>query len=246
MYGDFAAVYDRLMGEVDYAAWAAHYHQLLSQRGVAEGALVLEAACGTGSLTIPLARHYQIQPSDLSQEMLSVAARKAREAGLSLPFARQDMRRLFAHRPAQAIICGCDGVNYLMGKADLRRFLDSAREALAPGGVLAFDMSSYYKLSQVLGNNTHGLREEDICYLWRNAWLPGSRKLSMALSIFVRQDEENWHLIEETQTQRAWQQDEVEEALQEAGFSAITCLGDMSMKKPAKQAQRLHFAAIRT
>ena len=246
MYGDFAAVYDRLMEDVDYAAWAAHYRDLLSRRGVPDGALVLEAACGTGSLTIPLARHYQVQPSDLSPEMLSVAAKKAREAGLILSFVRQDMRALSAHRPAQGLICGCDGVNYLLSKADLRRFLQSARQALAPGGVLAFDISSFYKLSQVLGNNTHGLREEDICYLWQNAWQPGSRKLSMALSIFVRRDEDNWRMIEEIQTQRAWRQEEVEAALQEAGFADIVCFGDMSLKKPAKQAHRLHFAATRT
>ncbi len=245
MYGEFAAVYDRLTQEVDYPAWAAHYQGMLAQRGVAAGSRVLEAACGTGNLTIHLARHYQLLPGDQSPEMLSVAALKARNAGLTLPFVRQDMRNLSAHRPAQAVVCGCDGVNYLLTKADLRRFLKSAWEVLAPGGVIAFDISSFHKLSQVLGHNTLGMKEEDICYLWRNAWQAGSRRLSMALSIFVKTPDGLWRLIEETQTQRAWLQEEVEEALEEAGFESAACYGDMTLGQPAKNARRLHFCATK-
>lgn len=245
MYGDFAAVYDRLMREVDYPAWADYYSGLLAARGVPEGALVMEAACGTGSLTIPLAGRYRMLPSDQSDQMLSRAALKAREAGLSLPFVKQDMRNLSAHRPAQALICGCDGVNYLLTLQDLRRFLMSARSALAPGGVLAFDISSRDKLSRVLGNNTLGLKEADICYLWQNAWQGGSGRLSMALTLFLRQGDESWRMIEENQTQRAWRREEIEQALQETGFSDIACYGGLTLKKPVKQAQRLHFAATR-
>ena len=47
MYADFA-VYDRLMQDVDYAAWAAFYMALLDSLGVSPGAAVAECACGTG------------------------------------------------------------------------------------------------------------------------------------------------------------------------------------------------------
>ncbi|MDD4080934.1 MAG: class I SAM-dependent methyltransferase [Eubacteriales bacterium] len=245
MYGDFAAVYDRLMREVDYPAWAEHYRSLLLARGVPEGARVLEAACGTGSLTIPLAQHYQLLPGDQSPEMLSRAALKAKDAGLSLPFIGQDMRALSAHGPVGAIVCGCDGVNYLLSPADLRRFLKSAYQVLAPGGAIAFDISSFYKLSQVLGSNTLGLKEEDICYLWQNAWQPRSRRLGMQLSIFTRQPEGLWRLIEETQTQRAWEEEEIVRALGEAGFEDIESFGGMTLNKPAPQDIRLHFAATK-
>ena len=105
MYTDFAGVYDRLMADVDYDAWAMHYRDLLSRCGVTDGAAVLEPACGTGNLSVRLARHYRLQPSDASVEMLSIAAKKARDAGLLLPFVHQDMRRLRAHPPADAVIC---------------------------------------------------------------------------------------------------------------------------------------------
>lgn len=245
MYGDFASVYDRLMGDVDYPVWGEYYHGLLNSRGVPEGALVMEAACGTGSLTLELAKRYQLLPSDQSEEMLGIAVAKARAQGHILPFVCQDMRELSAHRPAQALVAGCDGVNYLLSLKDLRRFLNSAHQALAPGGAIAFDISSHDKLSRVLGNNTLGIREEDICCLWQNAWQPASRRVSMALTIFTRQADMTWRMMEEHQAQRAWRQEEITKALTEAGFGDIACHGEMTLKKPAKNAQRLHFVATK-
>ena len=54
MYTAFASVYDRLMTGVDYQGWANFYHALMERYGIPRGK-VCECACGTGSLTIPLA-----------------------------------------------------------------------------------------------------------------------------------------------------------------------------------------------
>ena len=48
MYTAFASVYDRLMADVDYLAWARFYHELMERYGVPRGK-VCECACGTGS-----------------------------------------------------------------------------------------------------------------------------------------------------------------------------------------------------
>lgn len=243
MYGDFARVYDRLMAGVDYPAWALHYRSLLAGQGILEGSLLLEPACGTGSLTVELAQHYQVQPSDLSQEMLSVAAAKARTRGLNLHFLHQDMQTLRSHRPADAIVCACDGVNYLLTETALNRFLRSAFTALRPQGVLAFDVSSLDKLSRVLGNQPQLLRENDICYIWENAWQQDSRRLQLSLTLFERQADGRFLRIEEEQTQKAWAQEELVSALQAAGFEGIRCTGNFTMNPPTASTQRLHFTA---
>ena len=121
MYTAFASVYDRLMADVDYAAWAAYYRELLTARGVGGGALC-ECACGTGSLTLPLARQYDMIGVDLSGDMLAVAQDKARRAGLSIPFVQMDMRDFALHRPVDGVLCTCDGVNYLETDADIAAF----------------------------------------------------------------------------------------------------------------------------
>lgn len=245
MYGDFALVYDRLMADVDYDAWALHYQALLAQLGVPRGAVVLEAACGTGNLSLRLARTYQLLPSDLSDAMLSIAADKARAAGQRLVFIRQDMQSLRAHRPVDALVCGCDGVNYLLTPAALSRFLRSVHAALKPGGALAFDVSSPDKLRRVLGSNTQVLRGEEICYIWENAWDEARQQLQLSLSVFDRQPGGQYLRIEEEQLQRAWTQEELEDAMRAAGFANVRCFGNFSMDPPDKQAQRLHFTAIK-
>ena len=245
MYGEFAVVYDQLMADVDYDAWAAHYRTLLSARGVPEGAVVLEPACGTGSLTLRLARHYTVLPSDASEEMLSVAAKKSKAAGLSLTFIRQELRQLHAHCPADAVVCACDGVNYLLTDAALLGFLRSAYAALKPGGVLAFDVSSFDKLSRVLGSQPQVFRSNDLCYLWENAWNQRGSKLSLSLSVFIREEEGTYRRIDEEQVQRGWAEETLCTALTSAGFCGIQCYGNHTMSRPAVNAQRLHITAIR-
>jgi ubiquinone/menaquinone biosynthesis C-methylase UbiE len=243
MYADFALVYDRLMAEVDYDAWARHYAALLEQNGVSQGARVLEAACGTGNLTVRLAKTFQVQPSDLSQEMLSVAAGKAKAQGLSLAFVRQDMQSLASHRPQDAVIAGCDGVNYLLTDRELKRFLSSAYMVLKPGGVLAFDLSSEDKLRRVLGSQPQVLREDDICYIWDNAWQEDTRRLHLSLSIFEKLPTGAYRRIDEDQVQKAWTREQITRALEEAGFEGVACYGNFGFVAPEENAQRLFFTA---
>ena len=114
MYTAFAHVYDALMAQVDYDAWAEHYSRLMAECGVPARGKCVECACGTGNLTLPLRRvGYQMTGVDLSEEMIAAAMEKARKAGLDIPFVRQDMTALKVPGRVHAVLATCDGVNYL-------------------------------------------------------------------------------------------------------------------------------------
>ncbi len=245
MYTAFASVYDRLMAATDYDAWAGFYTKLLEWAGVPSGGLVAECACGTGSLTVPLARRYRMTGLDLSQDMLSIAARKARAAGLDIPLVCQDMRKMSLHRLQDAVLCTCDGVNYLMTPTQLARFFKRAFAALKPGGALVFDLSSTHKLSKTLGNNTLVHVDEDVSYIWRNRWSEAGRCLNMDLSVFARRPDGAFDRVEESQTQRAHGAEEIASALSGAGFVDVRAFGDQRMSPPGPREPRLHFVAIR-
>ena len=53
MYTGFAEVYDTLMNDVHYGAWADMYARMMTAYGIPRNAKVCECACGTGSLTLP-------------------------------------------------------------------------------------------------------------------------------------------------------------------------------------------------
>lgn len=246
MYTDFAAVYDRLMQDVDYDAWARYYASLMQKNGVPKGGAVCECACGTGSLTIRLqAAGYRMTGIDLSREMLSVAQQKARENGQLIPFVMQDMTGLRLHKRQDAVLCTCDGLNYLLSPERTRRFFRAAYAALKPGGLLAFDLSTPEKLRETLGNHTLGSREKETAYVWQNTWNERSHTVSMALSIFVREQDGRYVRLEEEQTQRAHTLEELREYLEDAGFVHIRFYGDRTLRAPAAGTSRWHGTAIR-
>lgn len=245
MYTAFASVYDRLMCEVDYPAWARYYAQLLGRCGVTRGS-VCECACGTGSLTSELQRlGYAMTGVDLSQEMLSVAQQKARERGLTIPFVCQDMCKLTLHKRQHAILCTCDGINYLTTPDRARRFFRAAHAALRPGGALVFDVSTPYKLEHILGSNTLGSQEEDLPYVWQNAWHPRTHTVEMRLSIFERGQDGRYARLEERQRQRAHSREELTAYLAEAGFAHIRFYGDQTLRAPGPRALRWHVTACK-
>ena len=167
-YGEFAALYDLLMDDVDYDAWAEYYLALLERAGVAPKRLC-DCACGTGAMSVRFARRgIRVTGADLSGEMLEQAQARAREWGVQAMFVRQDMCALTLPRPVDAVVCACDGVNYLLDDARLNAFFRHVRDALRPGGALAFDVSSAYKLEHVLGDNFFGEDREEAAYLWSN------------------------------------------------------------------------------
>ena len=243
MYSDFALLYDELMEDVDYAGWADYYASLLEDAGIPPGSLVTECACGTGSLTLALSRRYEMCGVDISQEMLSIAALKLRSGGKRVPLIRQDMRKLRLHRQQDAILCTCDGVNYLTDEAALRGFFASARAALRPGGALCFDVSSLHKLSEVLGDHTLTNTQGRVHYIWENHWDPVRRLLDMRLQLYARERDNCFRHTEEIQRQRAWTEDELAGMLEACGFERSLIYGDRTRRQPGEGEKRLHLLA---
>ena len=203
MYSNFARVYDSLMESVDRKAWLEY---IISLFGDAKIERVADCACGTGALmfkhanssgfwvaggtgalSIPLAkRGYKVTGLDASEEMLRIAAENARAERVNVPFVCQDMRRLALHRPADAVLAVCDGVNYLTLKG-AEGFFANAYAALREGGMLLFDISSRYKLSTILGNNTFAEDESAAAYIWKNAYDEQTKQIQMELTLFEKQ-----------------------------------------------------------
>ncbi len=238
-YDRFANVYDALMADVDYGLWAQYIASFLPL----SEASVAECACGTGEITLRLKRMgYSVTGIDISEEMLSVASIKAREAGLKIPFVQQDMRSLALHKRVDAVVSACDGVNYLNSMDAVRRFFTSAYLALNDGGVLLFDVSSQYKLSKTLGLSSLGYDDGELAYVWKNCYDPKSRLIEMELSFFVKNGE-LYERFTETHVQRAHTQSELLKALNAAGFTKIEVYDAFTRDAPIKNAQRLQFVA---
>ena len=244
MYQSFAQVYDALMAQVDYAAWAGHYDTLMQLCQVKKGARCVECACGTGSITLPLRKMgYQMTGVDLSGEMLAIAMEKARSQGLGVPFIRQDMCSLSLPRKTECILATCDGVNYLTQPAQVQKFFAAAFDGLKTGGALIFDISSEYKLKNTLGNNTLTCDEEEFAYIWHNRFNEKNACVDISLSIFRKRADGAFDRLEEAQTQRAHTIAELRGWLEAAGFVQVQVFGNRRLTAPRQNDERLHFCA---
>ena len=137
VYLGFAEVYDKFMDNVPYDEWTDYLTGLLKEYGV-EGGLVAELGCGTGNVTGRLkAAGYDMIGIDNSPEMLQIAAEKDSD----ILYLCQDMREIELYGTVSAFVCICDGMNYILEKADLVKVFKLVNNYLDTNGIFIFDMN---------------------------------------------------------------------------------------------------------
>lgn len=122
------------------------YRRLAAERiGDAPGP-VLDLACGTGRLLIPLLRDgHRVLGIDRSAPMLARASERLSRCGATTrargSLVRGDLRALpLASRQFTLAICAFHSLQHLVSDAEILAFLTATRLTLRPGGWLAFDL----------------------------------------------------------------------------------------------------------
>lgn len=111
------------------------------------GGPVLDLACGSGRMTLPLARAgFDVVGVDESPAMLAAARAKAEAAGVAIELVQADMRALDlvrddgGPRTFGLATIFANSLLHLHETADIRRCLRAVARHLRPGGALAFDI----------------------------------------------------------------------------------------------------------
>ena len=103
-------------------------------------AKILELCCGTGRLTIPIAKKgYDIIGVDLTPSMLQRAAEKANEAELDIKFIEGDMRTLALDDKFDLIFIPFNSIHHLYENNDLFKTLKTVKQHLNNDGYFLFD-----------------------------------------------------------------------------------------------------------
>jgi SAM-dependent methyltransferase len=139
-WDEYASFYDwenaRTMGRTDVPFW-----QDMARR---EGGPALELGCGTGRITIPVARTgIRVVGLDRSRAMIAFGHRRARRLPRSLRprLALGDIRSLpFAGGSFSFVMAPYGMLQSLTSDADLSATLAEARRVLVSGGVVGIDL----------------------------------------------------------------------------------------------------------
>lgn len=241
-YIDLAAAYDGLTTDVDYAAICDFLEAILHREGK-RPETVLDLACGTGSMSLLLAqRGYRVLGADISEQMLTEAARKADKLPENPPyFIHQPMQRLRLPQPVDAVFCLLDSLNYLTDPDDCRQTFSRVFRALKPGGAFLFDINTPCKLHALDGQVFLDENDESYC-VWRAEFDKAENCCYYGIDLFRRRGA-LWERSFEQHCEYAYDPLELHAWLLEAGFARVECFGDCRMESPQEDEQRIYFAA---
>jgi 2-polyprenyl-3-methyl-5-hydroxy-6-metoxy-1,4-benzoquinol methylase len=137
-YRGLARHYD-LHGWDWYArTFGARLIELLRERGVAPGASILDAGCGTGSLALMLAAAgYRVTGVDYSPEMIARA--RAKDASGAVDWRIGDITSLALDTTFDAVLSVADVFNHLETLDAWESALRSVAAHLRPGGLVFVD-----------------------------------------------------------------------------------------------------------
>ena len=133
----YARFYDLEFGEFDADLF------MIQQAAARCGSPILELACGTGRVLLPLARQgYQVTGVELSAAMLDVARRKAAAEGLTgrITLVQQDMRDLALDGHFTLAFLALNSFVHLLSTDDQLATLGRVHQHLNPGGLLLLDL----------------------------------------------------------------------------------------------------------
>ena len=103
-------------------------------------ARLLELCCGTGRLTLPIAKDgYNISGVDITSSMLEQAKVKASEAGLEVEFIEADIRTLDLPEKYDLIFIPFNSIHHLYKNDDLFKVFNAVKNHLKEGGLFLFD-----------------------------------------------------------------------------------------------------------
>lgn len=253
-YRAIARVYDRLNAEIDYEGWADFVECCFARYLKEKPTLLLDLACGTGRMTLPLAaRGYDMIGVDGSADMLSEAQQRAfeQERGGVL-FLLQDMRAFELYGTVGAVTCCLDSINYLLTEQDVARCFACVHNYLDPDGLFLFDVNTPYKFRNVYGDNAYVLEEEwtdedgqtQTAYCgWQNHFDARTGLCTFDLSLFERCEDGRYERSDEQQCERCYDYEQLTALLEQNGFELLGCFGDWEFSEPTAEDERWYFVA---
>lgn len=239
-YRFFASCYDNLTCNVDYGQMADFLHGSLSSQGIT-GGLLLDIACGTGTLSMEMAkRGYEVIGIDASPDMLSTAQTKAWQNETNILFLCQEMQNLDLYGTVDAAICSLDSLNHITDTNTLAKTLERIHLFLNPGGIFIFDVNTPYKHREILGDNAFVFECGELFTVWRNEYDPSAEKVSIQLDFF-REKGKLYERITESFEEKAYSDAALSALLSKTGFEILSRFDDYSHRLVTDATQRIVY-----
>lgn len=247
IYDILAPVYDRINAELDYSAWADFIERLID-REYKQGApeLVLDLGCGTGRMTIELARRgYDMTGVDCSAEMLDVARNEAEAAGVGdkLLLLCQDMRSFELYGTVDVTVSCLDSINHLTNTKDLDKCFSLVHNYLVPDGLFIFDVNGKYKFENVYGTSTYAMEEGNAVCIWQNYYDKKTHLCDFYITLFEEGEDGRYTRYDDDERERMYTLRTLKSHLVSAGFEFVGAYSDFELTPATDESERIYIVA---
>lgn len=240
-YGALADSYDRLTNDVDYRALVEFYNEILRREEICPRTAV-DLACGTGSVAILLAgQGLKVTGVDISEDMLTAAAEKARNLDNPPILVHQRLQELWLPRGVDLAVCALDSLDYILDPSDCAEAIRRVYRALNPGGIFIFDVNTPEKL-RAMDGQVFLDEDDDVYCVWRGTFDEETNICSYGMDLFQRRGKV-WHRSFEEHQEYAYSRQQLTAFLKAAGFTSIAVYGDRRFVEPQPGEQRIYFKA---
>ena len=242
-YALLSEYYDRFTDDVPYEQWADFFERIFEQKKI-KPEIVLDLACGTGSLTRILAqRGYDMIGADQSEDMLMIAQENCCDVGGDKPvlLLHQPMQELDLYGSIDACVCCLDSVNYVTDLEILREAMRRVYTFLQPGGIFIFDINTRKKLERIDGQSF--VREDEDVYCVWQSYIENGDLCHYDFDIFELNEDGAWNRYQENHLERIYEPDMLMDMLKQAGFIEIEQRGELSDEAPCEDEERIFFIA---
>lgn len=215
-YDQFAWLYDRHWGPHSLRKFAPILETALLPRLPAQ-AQVLDVCCGTGQIARWLTdRGCRVLGLDHSRAML----RHARQRAPTATFMLADVRTFSLPPRQDAAVSMFDSLNHVLDPAELAAAFQGVFAALVPGGVFFCDFNVRRKFQDGWRGDFAILESDHACIV-RTGYEDASRRASWEIAMFRAGRNGAWTRTDLHLVQRAYEEDEVCQALASAGFTGV-------------------------
>lgn len=235
-YSALGGLFEYLNSDCGYEQWSQYLIKWLGRLGA--GPCGVDIGCGNGYFTRALVKSGKSMLGvDLSPQMLTRAKELASAEGVRAEFLLGDITKLKLNSRADFAVAVNDCLNYVP-QSKLSAAFSHVAGCLKKGGAFIFDISTEYKLKEVIGDNMFAEDGEEVTWLWFNSFR-GDR-VEMDITVFSPAGGGLFRREDERQVQYVHTQAAVEEALSRAGFDVLATEGHLG-EAVTQECRRLNF-----
>ena len=246
IYDILAPVYDNINRDIDYSAWADFIERIIEREYKGRPELILDLACGTGSMTLELAsRGYDMTGVDYSPEMLDVAKSREEKMGLdgSVLWLCQDMCNLELYGTVDVAVSCLDSINHLTEPKALDCVLSLVHNYLVPDGLFIFDINGKYKFENIYADRVYTMEENGAVCVWENDYDPKSRLCRFYITLFDECTDGRYERYDEIQCERMYTLRSMKGHLSNSGFEFIGAYSDYDFNEGGDGNERIYIVA---